>query len=404
LSIEDSVKTISDSHLNYWKRTGEYAGDNIAMLVSKGKDSRVLLKHMIDAGISPYLVSFYRKGESLKPFVTFLTNFEDDSFAVKNYATENSMSYERLKIENNYLLRNIDDIVNLNNGTPLHWEFLAAAEFVSEKYKYVVTGYNGHLLAGRNEHWDFFSNKIKNYKDYSSFKFSEAGYNNFYCELKKLLNEFGVIELCDAGELESKWLKQYESVKSEDLDIISIEGQIRTRGIGRETGTFYQGRKYAVQLYPYLDNEIINSYLTIPSKYLKWEKAHLKQFSDDKRFNSLSTSKINLSAEMEAKYLKSLGLLRKIYKFRMRNRKERRLDDGISNQYSDALKEELSKFGELPSGFINKLFEKEQNSFGFYQTIANLLTALRVKKVLFNINHKTDRNINFIKYEKRVNV
>lgn len=401
-SIKESVEAISSSHLNYWKRICEYPVENIAMLVSKGKDSRAILKHMIDSGISPYLLSFYRKDENLKPFITFLTDFEDDSFAVKSYAVKNNLKYDRIRIENKYLLDNINEIVNLNNGTPLHWEFLAAAEYVSEKYKYIVTGYNGHILAGRNEHRDFFSGKINNYKDYSSFKFNEAGYDNFYNELKNLLNEFGVIDLYDVHELEDKWLRQYESIKSEDLDIISLEGQIRTRGIGRETGTFYQGRKYAVQLYPYLDNEIINSYLSVPSKHLKWEKAHLKQFSDDKRFNSPGTSKIKISAGAEAKFISTFGLLRKIYKFRMRKRKEKRIDDAKSGLYTDALKEGLSGFSELPAGFINKLFEKKQNSFGFYRTAANLLTVLRIKKVFFNVNNKIDRNINFIKYEKRV--
>jgi hypothetical protein len=403
LDLKDSVKMISDSHKDFWKRLSKYTRDDIAMLVSKGKDSRVILKHMIDSGLSPFLLSFYRKNENIKPFVTFLTNFDDDSFAVENYAKNCNLEFERLKIENKYLLENLFEIINLNNGTPLHWEFLAASEYISKKYKYIVTGYDGHILAGRNEHRDYFSNKIKNYKDYSDFKFNEAGYKEFYNESKKLTKEYNIADLCEVDELEEKWFKQYESINSDDLDVISVEGQIRTRGIGRESGTFYQARKYTVQLYPYLDNEIFNAYLSIPSKYLKWEIAHLKQFSDDKRFNDFSTSKINISASAEARYIWYVGYLRKLYKLKKRLQKRDKLDDNKSALYADALKDELLKFNDIPNEFVKVLFAKSNNNFGYYQTIANLLTALRVKDAFFNMSTNiSKRNLKFVEYKKEI--
>ncbi|MCX6164876.1 MAG: hypothetical protein NTU73_08475, partial [Ignavibacteriae bacterium] len=77
-----------------------------------------------------------------------------------------------------------------------------------------------------------------------------------------------------------------------------------------------------------------------------------------------------------------------------------KLGNNKSVLYADALKDEILKYQDIPKSFTDKLFDKPNNNFGYYQTVANLLTALRVKDVFFNISqNKSRKDINFIEYK-----
>lgn len=385
LSINDSVHLLKKAHLSFWNRMKHNLDEELSILMSKGKDSRIMVKFAVDGGLTPHLFSFYRKGNELYPFITFLTDFDEDTIASAQIAKSAGISYDLKEIPNKYLLDNMNEIIKLNFGTPLHWEFLAASEILSEKYKYTAIGFNGHLLAGRNEHHDYFMNKIKNKYDYALFKFTEAGYEGNYTSIKNLLKKYGFMELLDINDLKKLWIKQYETINNDDLDIISIEGQIRTRGIGREVGTFNQVRKYTIPIYPYLDNEIINAYYSVPNRFLKWEQAHLKLISEDSRFNFIQTGKLKIDAKKEAKYLNSIGYLRRLYKFKRTSKIERKLSPKEIYSYSKALKNTLKDFNEIPKEFVNELFSVQRNDFGYYQTLSNIITLLRINNFIRNL-------------------
>ncbi len=380
MSLQESVALLDATHRGFW-RTAGIREEEICLFMSKGKDSRIMLKGMLDAGVHPHLLTFYRKDNPLAPFVSFLTDFEGDSFASQSLAERNGISFERHRIPNHYLLEHLTDIVDLNHGTPLHWEFKAAAALVEGRHPYVVTGYNGHVFSGRNEHHDQFIVTLKNAEAYGRFKFEEAGHARSYATMAALLARHGVATLLPREELEHLWLAQYATIRSDDLDVISAIGQVRTRGIGREIGTFHQIRRHAVPIYPYNDAAVCDAYLTIPNAHMKGQRAHLGLVAFDPRFNFIETGKLSLPATWEARLLGPMWTLRKLYKLRTRFRSERPLSPDRRTALAEAIFGTLEGFGTLPPAFVADLRAAEDGTFGFFQTAANLITALRISAV-----------------------
>ena len=93
----------------------------------------------------------------------------------------------------------------------------------------------------------------------------------------------------------------------------------------------------------------------------------------------------------EVEYIELHRFARRLYKMKKRIQKKKRVDSQKANLYTDALKEEISKYSEVPGNFVDKLFSNPGNDFDYYQTAANFLTALRVKDVFFNSNNKNNR-------------
>jgi asparagine synthetase B (glutamine-hydrolysing) len=114
LNLNDSVELVAKAHREFWERIGPNVDGNIACLLSRGKDSRVILKHMIQKNIKPFILIFYRKNNPLKPFITFNLNFDEDSNIAITIATKNDLKYRLERIDNKYLLNNLYRIIALS--------------------------------------------------------------------------------------------------------------------------------------------------------------------------------------------------------------------------------------------------------------------------------------------------
>jgi hypothetical protein len=196
-------------------------------------------------------------------------------------------------------------------------------------------------------------------------------------------------------KVETAWINQFKLANTNDLDNIYFQGFFRTRGIGRTNPTFHQARLFSIPIYPYLDKSIMESYQSVPTKYLKWGKVHLRQISRDKNFNFINTTRFPISAYKEEKFSGIMGYLRKlevIKKERSKNKIIEKLD--YNNAFDDAFK----GFEQLPKQLTDDLTKWKMKTSGYYQTLSNLLAALRIEKSYFNKKGKNRSNIQILKY------
>jgi len=376
-TFKKAISSLQEVHTGFWERIQPAIGDDIALLLSRGKDARVVLKHMLQANMQPKTFSFYRKDNPLYPFVSFLLSWTDDCDAANQIANSLNVSFKKLQIPNNYLLQNLDRIVELNHGTPLHWEFLAAAELIQSKY--TTTGFVGDAIAGKSHHY-YLMNKIKTASEYGLIEFRNAGSVDSYKQISNILKETDYTDLISPDEMGSLWQKQYDICNSDDLNIIFQQGLFRTRVLGRTGSTFDQMRLFTHPIYPYLDTSIIEAYRSLPEKYLRWEKAHVALLVDDSRFNSVNTTRLKVTVKQELAMLEILGVLRKADTL-MKHKKNSKVNP--SKTKDEALKQTLLDL-QLDPLAVQKIFALPQTS-GFYQTVVNLTSALRIKKSVFNI-------------------
>lgn len=306
----------------------------------------------------------------------------------------NNFNYSKIKIDNITFLENLVDIILLNNGSPSHWEIFEAAKAASIRSKYLVSGFMGDPYAGKGKHHYIFS-KIKNSTEYGNFTFNKASEINSYKRAAEILNKYGIFNMGPIAELSNEWVHQYQSINSDDIDVIGAEGLLRTRGIGRVIPTFQQARLYAIPVYPYIDLEVLNAYLTIPSIYLRGEIAHLKQISDDKQFNQFPTTRFPISAKNEERYLKVITILRKIdYK------KRKAKVSPIFKSYNFALRKTLQKMNNVPERFIDDLIpDNIAFTKDYYNIIANIISMIRIQDVYFNNKIEIRKDLKILNYK-----
>ncbi len=376
ISLKESIHLIKEAHLNFWDRLNSMGINDITLLLSRGKDARVLLKYILDSNITPNLLSFYRKNNKIDPFACFLLETTDDFQVASTLGKLIGLPVHELNTPNHYLLENLDQIVSLNHGTPLHWEFLAAAAKASEFSPFTVTGFVGDALAGKSHHYYTFS-KINSSLDYAKLEFGHSGSILTYKAIAPILNSSEIAYLPTTDELFHKWNHQYSLCQSDDINMIYQQGLFRTRVLGRTGPTFDQMRLYTKPIYPYNDNEVINAYRSIPEKHLIWEKAHLAQLTSDSRFNSINTTRLKVSPVMELKLLPAIGLLRRL------DRLKRRYNTKSITQspsWDSVLKKALLNLGIDPITWDH--IDMLPRTPGFYSTVANLISTLRIKKSL----------------------
>lgn len=374
LSFKEAVGRVREAHQDFWQRMEPVVGGDITLLLSRGKDARVALKYMLDSGVNPQLMSFYRRSNPLYPFVSFLREWTDDYKAAAQVASVTGAPFHGLEIPNGYLLDHLDEIVKLNHGTPLHWEFLAAAQDASKRTKYIATGFVGDVIAGKSHHY-YLMKKIRSASEYGLIEFQHAGSSEMYVAIMAVLKDTGFRDLPTIEELEGGWRRQYEIAQSDDLNIIFQQGIFRTRVLGRTGPTFDQMRRFAHPIYPYNDNRIIDAYRALPEKFLRWEKAHVAQLADDARFSRINTTRLNISVKQELYLLDLMGWLR-------------RLDTGLrhskaakpvqSVEKDEALRRTLEDLG-LGQAIWNQ-FRRLPRTPAFYQTVANLIAAMRIEQ------------------------
>ncbi len=394
LSSKQSLELIDSAQKYFWQRIGTKINNDNILCLSRGKDSRIILKHMIKNECYPYIITYFRKDNPMFPLISFQLDDTYDCQTAIDLSERNKISFRCERIDNIYLLNNLEEILLLNHGTPLHWELHAVSSKFAGLIKYIITGFLGETIAGKCYHYYYFK-KIKGYEDYGRLDFNISGDAISYNKIKNILNGAG-INLAETEELEKAWIEQYKICKTDNLNNIYQMGYLRTRALGRTVSTFNQSRMFTVPIYPFIDNSIRESYMSIPDKFLKWGKIHLMQISRDKNLNFAPTTRLHISARWEEKLLNILGLLKKLekslIKLKANNYKK-------NTDMESALLRSLEEFPDFPVSVIKDFFKTGRTTNADYDLLLNMLNALRIEKHYVKYKPELRNNVNFMQYK-----
>ncbi len=396
ISLIKSLELINDANNSFWQRVAPKISNNNVLCLSRGKDSRIILKQMMQNSCEPYVITYFRKDNPVYPYITSkLTDTYDSRVAIK-ILKRNSLSFRCEKIDNIYLLDNLKDILMLNHGTPLHWELHAVGKMMSGYKKYIFTGFLGETIAGKCPHYYYFK-KIRGHEDYGKLDFYSKGNADSYNKIKIILNSAG-IKLADLEELEKIFVEQYKIADTDNLENIHQSGYLRTRALGRDIPTFHQSRIYAIPVYPYIDNSIRESYMSIPDKFLKWGKIHLMQVSRDRKFNFIATTRFPINAKWEEMTLSIFGLFRKMEKSLsvLKTKRHKRRTD-----IEYAIIKSFDEFPGFPVSAIIDLLKNKSITSADYETLLNLINALRIDKYYIKYKPESRDNIKFKEYKSK---
>ena len=397
LTVKQADEMLTSAHRSLWKRIGNTVSGNLCLTLSRGKDCRVILRHLLDTNTTFETLSFFRNDENAEPFVCFLLKALDDFRTGTTISRSLNLHTHELQIHNRYVLDNLHRVITINHGSPLHWEFLAAAEEIERLgMLYMTTGFMGDPFAGKNKHKYYFHKPIQTPADYGDMMFVNSIHEDTYIAFRDALSSYG-ISLLPYDAIRKAWVDQYKISETTSLDTMYIMGLTRTRGIGRVIPTFHQARLFTIPLYPYNDVEIQNAYLALPEKHLYGERAHVRQVSTDSRLNSWPTTRLNVNAKVEERLIPLMQGARKIeYSFlRDRGKVKPQQMEQLLAIYGNPLRNGFAQYNqELPRGLVNALLDLAQKSNNrlLLDLTANLLTAMHLRSHYEKQNNQTNRN------------
>ena len=123
-----AFERLDAAHRQFWADGRTAWADSAVFLLSRGKDSRILLKYLVEAGGKPRVLAYERQDRDYLPFVSYLLRDTADRKVAESIAREWRLAFDALTISNRYYVDHLDEVVALNHGGPPHWEALAAAE------------------------------------------------------------------------------------------------------------------------------------------------------------------------------------------------------------------------------------------------------------------------------------
>lgn len=294
MSGRSAVEALDEAHRRFWKGPLRTYADEVALLLSRGKDSRIILKYMLDAGIRPRIATYERRDDSFYPFVTYLLRDTTDGQTARSIASWLGLPFQSLCIPVQYALEHTEEIVALNHGMPLHWELLAVAEAVHPECRLLINGFEGDVVA--NLHAVNAETKVSA----ADRLLRQLGAAPAYERLRAVMqdDEVGFV-LPDLKDLQAEIRAVFDLALTSDSNAVARRGFIRVQGAGRNVPTFHQARRYRIPVYPYLDRSLREAYGALSRSALTGKWAHFALLAQDHRLCRWPVSRSGLSARHE---------------------------------------------------------------------------------------------------------
>lgn len=293
-SGREAIASLEDAHRRFWRGPISAHLERAALLLSRGKDSRIVLKYLLETGARPHILSYDRYEDDPYPFVTYLLRDTADRETAQAIADAYQLAFEAVRIPVRYALEHADEIVALNHGLPLHWEALAAAERAAAEFPLMISGFEGDVLSTLHAPSHGENPKL------ADFFFEAAGSSSAYRRLLALQGADAVCAGIPPLEALRAVVRSVFSVsRAPDANSRARWGFIRCRGVGRNVPTFHQMRRYRVPVYPYLDVGVREAYAALAPSELAGKHAHFALLAKDTRLSRWPVSRSGLSARRE---------------------------------------------------------------------------------------------------------
>lgn len=287
------------AHRRFWEGPIRSFAQKAVLMLSRGKDSRVLLKYMLDSGYDPRIVTYEVTASALYPFVTFQRGEHADSKTAASIARAFQLPFDILRLRVGYLLDHLPEVIGLNHGAPLHWEALAAAEAAAFEDALMICGFEGDVMA--NLH----ASPSTKPTGLADDLFHRLGAASAYQRLLEQQDEDSVcIGLPPLENLREAVRAVFNISRSPHGMTRGRWGYIRVVGAGKNAPTFHQMRRYRIPVYPYLDSELQAAYAALAPAELVRKFAHFALIATDHRFCRWPVSRTQLPAWLEWQLLR----------------------------------------------------------------------------------------------------
>ncbi|MGB9730307.1 MAG: hypothetical protein ACPL1B_10665 [Thermoprotei archaeon] len=296
ISLKESVEMICKSMEEHVERIYNRTGEDIGLALSGGHDSRVILNALVYKDI---------------PFksLTWRDNNFNDKVVLKITDTIN----KPLVIAKDISLNQLDELQKMvfvySDGYYLtSYGFPRIAKECYEKgIKYLMVGFSGDKLSGSLTIPA--PQYLKNVRELAKIALDNQmellSFETAQLLLKNEKND--IIE-----KTVSEWERSFfiYSFRKYLTDVAILQG-FNNRNLKRIRFQITPALQYTQIIYPYLDNKVLDSYFTLPSKFLNNQKAHCYAgFYRIKKLGKYQAGGYPISLKTEALYPYGLYLIR----------------------------------------------------------------------------------------------
>ncbi|MEM3035880.1 MAG: hypothetical protein QXS18_03645 [Thermoplasmata archaeon] len=348
ISLKESVEMICQSMEEHVERIYKRTGKEIGLALSGGHDSRVVLNALVYKDI-PFKPVMWKDNNFNDLVVNKICNTINKQLIVAKDISLNQL-YEWQKRAFVYS----DGYYLTSYGFPK-----IAKECFENGIKYLMVGFSGDKISGSltipapqylKDARELATIALNNQMELLSFETAKFLLKN----MKKDIIEKTV----------SEWEESFliYSFRKYLTDIAILQG-FSNRNLKRIRFQIMPAFQYTQIIYPYLDNKVLDSYFSLPSKFLNNQKAHCYAgFYRIKKLGKYQACSYPLSLKAEAFYPYGLYLLRllnhklknSIINFKLKNNKRN------WSKYHHNIIKEISQSNLFDSNILNRLFEKKK--------------------------------------------
>lgn len=292
LSRREQLPVLRSAHQDFWTTPVARRNSEPFFLLSGGRDSRLLLKFMLGAGLRPKAICYERAGNPVYPFISYLLEDTWDRQVAEKLAAETGIHLELLRIPNAHLLQHLEELVWLNHGGPLHWELHYIGSRLGAGSEPVVLGFEGDVIASLQEI------QGDTAEAEAAFWLSRETDAVVYEQARLLFEE----EPATREDLLGTVTEIFRLSRVRRKSARARWAFIRTRGVGRNVPTFQQIRPYRDAVYPYLDREVRKAYGMLSDRALAHRNVHTQLLLDGAVFARWPVSRSGLAVKAELRW------------------------------------------------------------------------------------------------------
>lgn len=345
ISLKESVEMISQSIEDHVERIYNRTGQEMGLGISGGHDSRVILNALVYKNVPfrPVMWKDYNFNDVVVP--RLCNSIEKQPLIAKDLPVSeiDELQREVFVYSDGYYLNSF--------GFPR-----IAKECCGKKIKYLMVGFTGDKISGSltipapqylKNVQQLAMTALDNQMETFSFETAQLLMRNIKKDIiKKTISE---------------WEESFSMNNSRKYltDIAILQG-FANRNLKRIRFAIIPALRYSQIIYPYLDNKVLDSYFSLPVKFLNNQKAHCYAcFYRVKELGKHQASGYPLSLKKEAFCLYGLYLLR-LSKLKFNKLLPLFNFFGNKGEWSELhykIYDEISRCPQFDSKFLKKIFE-----------------------------------------------
>jgi|GEM_PF-1188576 len=248
------------------------------IFLSRGKDSRMLLH-------------FLEKYNNYQLF-TFMTQESAWSFLEGKQVAQIAEKLERdlSRLDDFTIDRNIALLAGMNTTATSSW--MALAQLASNNVNYAYIGHGGDVLSGKLEAFRFFTLEDKKVMMQILYDVDRKGVT-----FEDITTLFPHLRHYD--HIAEQYFDSFDSSPEYSIYDLELKQMIDYRWFRHSVPIQHKANQYLTPIYPYLEKNICNAYLTLPVSLIRSQRAHAHLAAFEKKSNMIRSTEFPIPLIIE---------------------------------------------------------------------------------------------------------